>query len=120
MSDFSLSVSRCRRSDESPTSSGLSARGSSQLISYSLFPELSRRQRRAVRHGLELGEHNIGIHGGLSHPGAEAAIAARDHILSADQVGVAANALRDKLRVLDEIRFRLDDTGNEHLAIRQL
>src|SRR5262245_65068199 len=105
MSDFSVSVSRCRRSDESPTSSGLSARGSSKLISYSLFPELARRKRRTIRHGLELGEHNIGIHRGLPDPGAEAAVTAGDDIFSADQIGIAANALRDQLGMLDKIRF---------------
>src|SRR5262249_31863138 len=100
---LSVSVSRCRRSDERPTSSGLSARGSSKLISWSLFPKLPRREPRTVRHGLELGKHNIGIHGGLPDPCAEAAVTAGDHIFSADQIGVAGDALRDQFGMFDEV-----------------
>src|SRR5262249_22668873 len=119
MSDFSVSVSRCRRSDERPTSSGLSARGSSELISYSLFPELARCERRAVRHGLEFGEHNVRIHGCLPDPGSEAAVTARDNVFAPNEAGIAGNALRDQFRMLDEIRFRLDHAGYKHLAVRQ-
>src|SRR6185312_8919493 len=119
MSAFSVSVSRCKRSDERPTSSGLSARGSSKLISNFLFPELARCERCAVRHRLELGKHNIGIHRGLPDPGAETAVTAGDHILSADQIGVASDALCDQFGMFDEIRFRLDHTWNQNLAVRQ-
>ena len=38
----------------------------------------------------------------------------------ADQVGVAADALRDQFRMLDEIRFRFDHTGDQHLAVGKL
>src|SRR4029079_7192554 len=51
---------------------------------------------------------------------AEAAIAAGDYILSADQIGVARDALRNQLGMLDEIRFRLDHARYQDLAIRQL
>ncbi len=38
----------------------------------------------------------------------------------ADQLGVAADALRDQLGMLDEIRFRFDHAGDQHLAVGQL
>jgi len=56
----------------------------------------------------------------LADPGAEATIAAGDDVVTADEVGIAGDALRDQLRVLNEIRFRLDDPGNNDLALRQL
>jgi len=74
----------------------------------------------ALGHRRQFGPHNVGIDGCLADPGAEATIAGGDDVVTADEVGVAGDALRDQLRVLNEIRFRLDDPGNNDLALRQL
>src|SRR4051812_49125695 len=71
----------------------------------SSVPELLGGEARAFRHRPQLGEDHVGIDRGLPNPGAVAAIGAGDDILAADQLGVAADALRDQFRVLDEIRF---------------
>ena len=86
----------------------------------SIAPELFCRQPSALGHRRQFGPHHVGIDRGLADPGAEAAIAAGDDVVPADEVGVASNALRDQLRVLDEVRFRLDDPWNNGLAFRQL
>ena len=86
----------------------------------SAAPELFRGQPRAFGHRRQFGPHNVGIDGSLADPGAKAAIAAGDDVVPADEVGVAGDALRDQLRMLDEVRFRLDDPGNDDLALRQL
>ena len=78
------------------------------------------REPRALGHRRQLGPHDVGIDGRLADPGAEAAIAAGDDVVAADEVGVAGDALRDQLGVFDEIRFRLDDARDEGLALRQL
>jgi hypothetical protein len=57
---------------------------------------------------------------GLADPGAVAAIRAGDDVLAADKLGVAADALRDQFRMLDEIRFGFEHAGDQHLAVRQL
>ena len=68
---------------------------------------------------LELGEYDIGIDRRLSDPGAIAAIAAGNDVFAPHQLGITANALRNQFRMLDEIRFRFDDAGDQHLAVRQ-
>ena len=73
----------------------------------------------AVCHGLEFGEDDIRIDRRLADPGAVAAIAASDHVFSADKFGITPDTLRNQLGVLDEIRFRFDDPRNQHLAVGQ-
>ena len=75
---------------------------------------------RAFGHRRHLGPDHIGIDRGLADPGTIAAIAAGDDILAADQLGVAADALRDQFGMLDEVRLRFDHAGDQHLAGRQL
>src|SRR6266511_1682784 len=55
-----------------------------------------------------------------AHEGAEAAICARDDVLAAHDLCVAANALRDKLRVLDKIGRGVNDTRNDDQPIREV
>src|SRR6478609_7210544 len=86
----------------------------------SLLPELARRDSRTFGQRGHFRPDDVGIDGGLAHPRAVAAIAAGHHVLAADEVSVAADPLRDQLRMLDEVRFRLDDTRNQHLAFGQL
>ena len=74
---------------------------------FGLGPELLAGDPRALGHRRELGPHHVGIDRGLADPGAVAAIAAGDHVLAADEFGVAADALRDQLRMLDEVRLRI-------------
>ncbi|MFL5268555.1 MAG: hypothetical protein ACJ8AH_18495 [Stellaceae bacterium] len=45
-------------------------------------------------------------------------IGAGDHPLSPDNVGVMADPLRDQPRMLDEIRGRVDDAGDQDLVVR--
>src|SRR2546423_11783426 len=66
-------------------------------------PEFPRGNARAFRHGGELRKDHVGIHRGLSDPGAVAAIRAGKYVLAADQPRIAADALRNELRVLDEV-----------------
>src|SRR5712692_9132820 len=83
-------------------------------------PKLPGRDARAFRQRGELRPNHVGIDRGLADPGAVAAITAGDDVLAPDQLGVAGDALGDELRMLDEVRLRLDHTGNQHLAGGQL
>src|SRR5690606_18547058 len=49
-----------------------------------------------------------------------AAVAAGDDVLAASDRCEALDALRDDLRVLDEVRRGVDDAGDDHLAFGQL
>src|SRR4051794_38532516 len=64
-----------------------------------LSPELPRGQARALRKRAELGPDHVGIDRRLPDPSPKAAVAARDDVLAPDQAGVAADALRDQLRM---------------------
>ena len=75
---------------------------------------------RALGHRGHLRPYDVGIDRGLTYPRAEAAVASGDHVFPADKVGVTADALRDELGMLDEVRFRFDDARNEQLAVGQL
>ena len=81
---------------------------------------MSRGQPGAFGHRRQFRPHHVGIDRGLADPGAETAIAAGDDVVTSDEVGVAGDALCDQPRVLNEVRFRLDDPGNDDLAVRQL
>jgi hypothetical protein len=56
---------------------------------------LFRGQASALGHRRQFGPHNIEIDDSLADPGAEATIAASDDIVTADEVGVAGDALAD-------------------------
>src|SRR5439155_5272302 len=83
-------------------------------------PELARGDTRAFGHRRHLRPHDVGIDGRLPDPGAEAAIASGHDVLATDELRVTSDPLRDELGVLDEVGFRLDHAGDEHLSIRQL
>src|SRR5882672_951930 len=112
----SVSVSRLRRWGEKPSSSGLAAEGMLNVIAVSLFPELLAGDGGALGHGLELGVDHVGVDGRLPDPGAEAAIGTGDHVLAPDELGIARDALRDQLGMLDEVGFGLDYAADQHLA----
>src|SRR5204863_254119 len=59
---------------------------------HALTPELLRRDARAFGERRKLRPHHVRIDRRLPDPGAVAAIAARHHVLSADQLRVAADA----------------------------
>src|SRR5262245_28970871 len=82
-----------------------------------LPPELARGETGAFAQARQLGPDDIRIDRGLADPGAVAAIAAGDHVLAPDEPRITADALRDQLRVLDEIGLRLDDPRDQHLAV---
>ena len=53
-------------------------------------------------------------------PATDTAVRAGDHVLAADQLCIANDALGDELRVLDDVAGVTDDTGNQYLAVGQL
>jgi hypothetical protein len=64
---------------------------------------LFRGQPCTLGHRRQFRPHNVGIDGSLANPGAEAAIASSDDVVTSDEVEVAGDALRDQLWVLDEV-----------------
>src|SRR2546428_9516493 len=75
---------------------------------------------RPFGEGLELGPGDRRMHPRLRAGNrAEAAIGAGHHVFTADHLRVADNPLGDEVWVLDKIRDRVDDAGDEHLALRQ-
>src|SRR6266849_1636952 len=86
----------------------------------SLRPELSGGQTRALGHRLELGPRDLGldlVDG--AREGREATIGSRDHALPADDLRVPDEALRDQLRMLDEVGRRVQHARNDHPVVRQ-
>src|SRR5882724_6425096 len=77
-------------------------------------PEPAGRQARAFGQCLELGPDELAV-----QPAAEAAVGAGDDILAADQVGKAQNALRDQLRMFDDVGGMTDNPRDENLAFRE-
>src|SRR5262245_6709784 len=85
-----------------------------------VLPELPRRAARALGHAGELRPGDVGIDGGLADPRAEAAIGPGHHVLAADQPRVAADALGDQVRVLDEVGRGVEHARDEDLARGEL
>src|SRR5882672_4684407 len=86
----------------------------------SLRPELSGGQTRALGHRLELGPRDLGldlVDG--AREGREATIGSRDHALPADDLRVPDEALRDQLRMLDEVGRRVQHARDDHPVVRQ-
>ena len=67
-----------------------------------------------------LAQHDVGIDRRLTDPGAEPAVGPRNDVLASDQLRVARDALSHQLGMLDEVGGRVDDAGNQHLALRRL
>src|SRR5687767_15212450 len=85
-------------------------------MSYPELPELVRGEPRALCQTGQLRPDDVGVHGRLADPGAEPAIGPGDDVLATDQPRVAADPLGDQLRVLDEVRRRIEDAGDDELA----
>src|SRR5215831_188981 len=83
-------------------------------------PEFARCDARAFGHRRHLRPDDVGIDGRLAYPGAESTITAAHHVLASDELRVAADPLRDELRMLDEVGLRLDDAWNQNLSFGQL
>jgi len=79
--------------------------------------ERARGQTRAFHHRAELGPRDLRIDGGSVGEGREAAVGRRDDVLAPDVPGVLEDSLRDQLWVLDEVRRRVEDTGDDRLAL---
>src|SRR5262249_25044188 len=75
---------------------------------------------RALGHRGHLRPHHLRRDRRLPDRRAESAVAAGDHVLAPDQLRVTGNALRDEIRMLDEVRLRLDDAGDQELAFGKL
>src|SRR5437867_3552596 len=86
-----------------------------------LFPELLRRQPRALGHRLELGPGDLGLDL-IDRPGERrhAAVGAGDHALAPDDLRVADDPLRHQLRVLDEVGRGVEHAGDDQTVVRQL
>src|SRR5262245_26952055 len=84
------------------------------------LPELPRRAARAFGHAGELRPGDVRIDGRLADPRTEAAIGSSDDVLAADQTRVAADALGDQVRMLDEVGRRVEHARDENLAGGQL
>ena len=70
---------------------------------------------RSLAQTIESAHHRLG-----AHRRAEAAIDAGDQPLAIDHLRETADALRDQARMLDEIRGRVDDAGDEDLVVGNL
>src|SRR5262244_820541 len=88
----------------------------SRWASGSAPPELSRGQARAFHERLELRPGDLR----MAHARAETAVRTGDHVLAADQPGVADDSLGDELGMLHEVAGVADHAGDEDLALRQL
>ena len=73
------------------------------------------RAPRAFGHCFELGPADRGV----ADPRAETAIGAGQHVLAADQLGVAHQALGDQIGMLDEVGAVADDARDQGGAFRQ-
>ena len=72
-----------------------------------LAPETLARNARAFGHRRKLRPYYVRIDGRLADPGAESAIASRNHVFPTDQFGIVADAVGNQLGMLDEVRLPL-------------
>ena len=80
---------------------------------------LGRPPGRAFGKTGELRPDDAGINRGLANPGTVAAIASGDDVFAPHEPGIAADALRDQLRVLNKVGLRLDHARDQHFALGQ-
>src|SRR5205823_208755 len=82
--------------------------------STSSIPEALAGQFGAFGEGVELGPHHTRIDlGPVGRLRREAAVGASQDVLAADELRVAANALRDELRMLDKVVAVGDHTRDQ-------
>src|SRR5216684_2243801 len=84
------------------------------------LPQLSGGDMRALGHRFELRPCDLAVDTRGTRNRAEAAIGPRDNVFATDHVRDVADSLRHHLRVLDEVRHRIDHSRNQHLAVGQL
>src|ERR1700740_381301 len=77
----------------------------------SVLPETVARDPRPFGERRKLEPGDLRIAAGPADKRAEAAVGAADHVLLADNVGEALEALRDQTWVLDVVGQRVDDAG---------
>ena len=82
-----------------------------------VLPKAGRGHGRALGQGFEFHPDDIAIHLQAPGEGAEAAIDTGDDVFAADDLGILDDAVGDKLGMFDEIGCRIDDAGNNHLAV---
>jgi hypothetical protein len=72
-----------------------------------LAPETLASNARAFGHRRELRPYHVRIDGRLADPGAESAIASRDHVFPTNQFGIVADAVGNQLGISTSTRSRL-------------
>jgi len=76
-------------------------------------PERATRDPRPIYERLQLRPRDLRM-----RAPAEAAVRARDHVLAADAFREASDALRDELRVLDDVRRVRDTAWDQDLSLQ--
>src|SRR5262245_29510993 len=99
---------------EIPDWTALSLGGRRATLSAS--PQLFRRQPRAFGHSLEFGPADLRA----ADSGPEAAVCARHHVFSSDDLGIADQSICDGLRVLDDVGCVADHARDQHSSDAQL
>ena len=89
-----------------------------QRIWIPLIPQSCRGELGTLSECGELGPDDRGRHGVVDKgEGRKATIGTGNHPLAPNDVGVMADPLRNQPRMLDEIRRRIDDPGDQDLVI---
>ena len=83
-----------------------------------LAPELPGGQRRPLCQGPKFGPGNPGVDLVGPRTGAKAAVDPGNDVLPPQHSGITDKALCYYLGMLDDVRRRVDDPGDEHLARR--
>src|SRR5262249_29093555 len=86
----------------------------------SAAPELLRSDGSAFRQRRQLCPSHLGVDDRPRCAGAKPAVGAGDDVLLADDTSKADDALAHELRMLDDVRRRIDDAGDDDLVLRQL
>src|ERR1700733_12379987 len=87
----------------------------------SVLPQFLAGEVGALAHRLELLPHHAVMDfGPVQRLRGEAAIGSRNHVVAADEIGKAQNALADQFGMLDDIAGMGDDAGAQHLAAGKL
>src|SRR5947209_4832196 len=76
-----------------------------------LLPEPAGGYSGSFHHRAKLRPDHVSIDGSLSHPGPVATVTAGNDVLAADELGISAKALRNQLRMFDEVRFGFNHSG---------
>src|SRR5579862_3325993 len=99
-----------------PSKPGSSPSRPPALLFSCATPQDLRRAAGTLRHRREFGPADRLV----PDPGAEPAIGAGQHVLAADETGIAHQPLGHQIGVLDEVGAVADNAGNEDRAVGQL